>query len=462
MAEGIVLQQADGKITACNASAERIVGLSAEQMMGRTSIDPYWQTIHDDGSPFPGEEHPSMVTLQTGEPQSNVIMGVYKPDGTLTWISINSQPLFQPGETKPYGVVTSFSDITARKQAEAALRQQAEREQLIQAISLRIRQSLELEEILNTTVTEVRQFLKTDRVVIYRFNPDWSGVVAVESVSADWIAVVGTTIHDPCFGKTYTQLYQQGRIGVVENVDTAGLTPCYVDFLARLQVMASLTVPILQGEKLWGLLIAHHCRTPRQWQFLETDLLQQLATQVAIAVQQSELYEQLSAELAERKRAEEGLRESEAALQRQFNRALLLKQITQEIRQSLDSKQIFQTTATQIGQAFRVNRCVIHTYIAQVTPQIPFVAEYLEPGYESILDLSIPVSGNPHVERLLASDSAIASPNVYTDPLLQAAMPNLPENWSEINAGDSHLVPGRTQWSDWLTSVRLLALLDAG
>ncbi|HEY9794473.1 MAG TPA: response regulator, partial [Leptolyngbyaceae cyanobacterium] len=423
MAEGIVLQQADGKITACNASAERIVGVSAEQMMGRTSIDPYWQTIHDDGSPFPGEEHPSMVTLETGEPQSNVIMGVYKPDGTLTWISINSQPLFQPGETKPYGVVTSFSDITARKQAEAALRQQAEREQLIQAISLRIRQSLELEEILNTTVTEVRQFLKTDRVVIYRFNPDWSGVVAVESVSADWIAVVGTTIHDPCFGKTYTQLYQQGRIGVVENVYTAGLTPCYVDFLARLQVMASLTVPILQGEKLWGLLIAHHCRTPRQWQFLETDLLQQLATQVAIAVQQSELYEQLSAELAERKRAEEGLRESEAALQRQFNRALLLKQITQEIRQSLDSKQIFQTTATQIGQAFRVNRCVIHTYIAQVIPQIPFVAEYLEPGYESILELSIPVSGNPHVERLLASDSAIASPNVYTDPLLQAAIP---------------------------------------
>jgi PAS domain-containing protein len=164
--------------------------------------------------------------------------------GRLTWISINSQPLFQPGETKPYGVVTSFSDITARKQAEAALRQQAEREQLIQAISLRIRQSLELEEILNTTVTEVRQFLKTDRVVIYRFNPDWSGVVAVESVSADWSAVVGSTIHDPCFGKTYTQLYQQGRVGIVENVDTAGLTPCYVDFLARLQVMASLTVPI--------------------------------------------------------------------------------------------------------------------------------------------------------------------------------------------------------------------------
>ncbi len=423
MAEGIIVQQADGQIAACNASAERILGLSTEQLMERTSIDPRWRSIHEDGSPFPGEEHPAMVTLQTGEPQSNIVMGIYKPNGALAWISINSQPLFQAGETKPYAVVTSFSDITERKKAEAALLQQAERERLIQAISLRIRQSLELEEILNTTVTEVRQFLQADRVIVYRFNPDWSGVVAVESVSADWTAVLGSTIHDPCFSKTYMELYQQGRVGIVENIYTADLRSCYVEFLAELQVKASLTVPILQGKKLWGLLIAHHCREPRQWQSLEIELLQQLATQVAIAVHQSELYEQLQSELAERKRAEEELRASEAALQQQVQRALLLKQITQEIRQSLDSKQIFQTTATQIGQAFRVNRCVIHTYIATPTPQIPFVAEYLEEGYQSILELSVPVVGNPHVERMLVSDSAIASPNVYTDPLLPAVVP---------------------------------------
>jgi len=423
MAEGIVLQQADGKITGCNASAERILGLTAQQLMGRTSIHPSWRTIHEDGSPFPGEDHPAMVTLRTGKPQSNVVMGVYKPDGTLTWILVNSQLLFRPSETKPHAVVTSFSDITERKRAEATLQQQAEKERLIQAISLRIRQSLELEEILNTTVSQVRQFLQTDRVLIYRFNPDWSGVVSVESVSDDWIAVLGTTIYDPCFGQAYTEKYQQGRVGVLENVYTAGLRPCYVDFLAQFQVIASLTVPILQGEKLWGLLIAHHCSEPRQWQSLEIELLQQLATQVAIALQQSELYQKLQTELAERKRAEEGLRASEAALQQQVNRAFLLKQITQEIRQSLDTHQIFQTTTTQIGQAFRVNRCVIHTYIATPTPEIPSVAEYLEPGYESILELPVPVIGNPHMERLLASDCAIASPNVYTEPLLQAAIP---------------------------------------
>jgi PAS domain S-box-containing protein len=122
MSEGIVLQQADGQITACNASAERILGLTAQQMQGLTSVDPRWQAIYEDGSPFPGELHPAMVTLRTGKPQSNVIMGIHKPDGSLTWIAINSQPLIHPGETRAYAAVTSFSDITERREAEEKLR----------------------------------------------------------------------------------------------------------------------------------------------------------------------------------------------------------------------------------------------------------------------------------------------------------------------------------------------------
>jgi PAS domain S-box-containing protein len=339
-----------------------------------------------------------------------------------TWWITSLSPL-RDASGRIYRLIGTSTNITERKQAELFLRQQAERERLVNAIALRIRQSLKLEDILNTTVTEVRQFLQTDRVLVYRFNPDWSGVVAVESVSQDWTAVLGSTIHDPCFGENYTLLYQQGRVGVIENVYADGLTPCYVDFLVQLQVTASLTVPIMQGEKLWGLLIAHHCQGPRQWQTLEIELLQQLATQVAIAVQQSELYQQLQSELYERKRVEDGLRESKAALQRQVHRGLLLKQITQEIRQSLDADKIFAITATQIGQAFRVNRCLIHSYIATPTPQIPCVAEYLEPGYESLLDFTVPVQGNPHAECMLRQDHAIASANVYTDPLLQATIP---------------------------------------
>jgi PAS domain S-box-containing protein len=121
MEDGIVLLDAGGEIRASNASAERILGLSAEQMIGRTSFDPRWQAIHEDSSVFPGEMFPAAVTLRTGEPCSNVVMGVRKPSGELTWISINSQPLFRPGEPRLAGVVASFTDITARKRTEEAL-----------------------------------------------------------------------------------------------------------------------------------------------------------------------------------------------------------------------------------------------------------------------------------------------------------------------------------------------------
>jgi PAS domain S-box-containing protein len=118
LSEGVVLQAKDGTIQASNEAAARILGLTPEQMMGRKSIDPRWRAIHEDGTPFPGETHPAMVTLRTGEPQSNVIMGVHHPDDTLVWISINSHPLTRPGETQPYAVVTSFTDITELRQAQ--------------------------------------------------------------------------------------------------------------------------------------------------------------------------------------------------------------------------------------------------------------------------------------------------------------------------------------------------------
>ena len=122
LAEGIVFMDADGGLQASNVSAERILGLTAEQIAGRTTFDPRWQAIHENGSPFPGETHPIVMTLRTGKPYANVIMGVHKPSGELTWISINSQPLFRRGVRKPYAAVASFFDITERKRAEDALR----------------------------------------------------------------------------------------------------------------------------------------------------------------------------------------------------------------------------------------------------------------------------------------------------------------------------------------------------
>jgi two-component system cell cycle sensor histidine kinase/response regulator CckA len=130
LAEGVVFQSATGEILTCNASAERILGLTADQICGRSSVDPVWQAIHEDGSPFAGEDHPSMVTLRTGRPCSGVVAGLPKPDGSIAWISINVEPLSHPGDKLPYGVVCSFVDITARKTSDEAKRQSEEQYRL--------------------------------------------------------------------------------------------------------------------------------------------------------------------------------------------------------------------------------------------------------------------------------------------------------------------------------------------
>ncbi|MFB2967786.1 diguanylate cyclase domain-containing protein [Aerosakkonema sp. BLCC-F183] len=194
---------------------------------------------------------------------------------------------------KIVGRVWSFRDITYQERAKEALWQQAEAERLLGRMAERIRRSLRFDEILKTTATEVRQFLATDRVIIYRFQPDWSGVVVVEAVGAEWTRILNTTIADPCFGESMVRLYQKGRTRAIADINVANLMPCHFNLLAQFQVRANLVVPILQGEQLWGLLIAHHCSNPREWQPLEIDLLKQLATQVGIAIQQAELYQQL-------------------------------------------------------------------------------------------------------------------------------------------------------------------------
>ncbi|QLE41878.1 PAS domain S-box protein [Nostoc sp. C052] len=120
-------------------------------------------------------------------------------------------------------------------------------------------------------------------------------------------------------------------------------------------------------------------------------------------------------DITENKRAKE-------ALQRQLHRTLLLEQITQEIRQSLDTSKIFETAATQIGQAFKVDCCLIHSYISYPTPRIPLVAEYnIFPDRCTILRSEVPLTDNPYAEQMMAQESAIASCDVYVDPLLQGA-----------------------------------------
>jgi PAS domain S-box-containing protein len=122
MTLGVVYQAADGGIMLANRAAEEILGMTFDQMQGRTSIDSRWRAVREDGSDFPGAEHPAMVALRTGQIVTDVLMGVYHPArDEQRWIRIAAVPEFRPGETQPFRVFATFDDITARRRAEQAL-----------------------------------------------------------------------------------------------------------------------------------------------------------------------------------------------------------------------------------------------------------------------------------------------------------------------------------------------------
>ncbi|MBE9043469.1 PAS domain-containing protein [Pleurocapsales cyanobacterium LEGE 10410] len=111
-AVGVIFHLVDGTIQSCNVEAENILGYTAEQLVGASPFDPPWQTIHEDGSPFPTESYPAIVSIRTSQPCSDVIMGFYKPNGDLVWISIDTLPLIKVNSNELYGVEVSFIDVT--------------------------------------------------------------------------------------------------------------------------------------------------------------------------------------------------------------------------------------------------------------------------------------------------------------------------------------------------------------
>ncbi|MTJ09410.1 GAF domain-containing protein [Anabaena sp. UHCC 0204] len=162
----------------------------------------------------------------------------------------------------------------------------------LKEVTDQMRGTLDLNITLQTIVREVRSLLNTDRVLIYKFLNQFEGNVIVEDINSNWPSILGTQQPSGCFPEASANLYLRGRTRTINNVSTEILTPCHREFLQSLQIQADLIVPITIDTQLWGLLIAHQCAAPRTWQETEIDLLQQLADQAAVAIQQAQLYEQ--------------------------------------------------------------------------------------------------------------------------------------------------------------------------
>ncbi len=273
---------------------------------------------------------------------------------------------------------------------------QVNRERLLSGIAQRIRQSLDLDEILITTVTEIQQFLQADRVLVYRLWPDGSGSAVTEAVVPGWPVILHRTFPQEVFPAEFQQHYSQGHMRAIADVEQAEISPCLVEFLQQFAVKAKLIVPILQGSSLWGLLIAHQCQQPRQWQAAEIDLMQQLATQVAIAIQQAQLYQQvrdLNANL------EAQVQERTAQLKQALDFEATLKRITDKVRDSLDEHQILQTVVQELGQTLDVSSCNTALYGDDLS-LLKASYEYTHPDLQ-ISELILPFGQFPQIYQQL-------------------------------------------------------------
>ncbi len=259
-------------------------------------------------------------TILTGQCWRGEIINCRK-DGSLYHEFSTITPVFnQKGKINYF--VAIKQDISDRKAIELALRQQSEREQMIQVITHRIRQTLDLNQILETTADEIRHFLDVDRVLIYRFNSDQSRIVIAESLAQPWPSALGFEMPKTYFFELENSLLYQGYIEAIDDVNEAIIQPSHQQVLTDLHVQAKLTVPLWQGETLWGVMVAHQCRCPRVWKPLDRGCLLQLSVQVEIAIHQSELYCQLAQanQELEQLATQDGL--TQIANRRTFNRVL--------------------------------------------------------------------------------------------------------------------------------------------
>ena len=185
-------------------------------------------------------------------------------------------------------------DITQQKQAENFQQQQIQQNHLLRTIGQQIRQSLKLEDILATTVEKVRQFLNCDRVIIGQYLPNGQMKIEVESLAINCQSLRGKVFPKLVYlPEQESRFYRQGQPWGITDLDTTSLATEHREILEKLQVRAELVVPILNSGELWGLLVAHHCCQARYWQPWEQDLIEQLNNELAIAIHQAELYEQL-------------------------------------------------------------------------------------------------------------------------------------------------------------------------
>ncbi|BBD60244.1 multi-sensor signal transduction histidine kinase [Nostoc sp. HK-01] len=346
-----VLEDGDFRYVALNPTHERWLGISSENLKGKQPED----ILSPVDAAKVRQHYADCVRFGKTISYEQCLQF----QGVATWWSTTLTPL-RDANSRIYRLIGTSSNITPVKQVAQAKEIQTAQEQLLEAIAQWIRESLDLDTLLHQLVKEVRHCLSGDRILVYSIQPDETGVVIAEStVTAN--SCIGQKFPDSSLIGKYQERHGRGCIQIIEDIYTAGLHPSQVKLLESWPVRANLVVPIWSQQQLWGLITAQHCHQPHQWQEIEIDLLKQLATQIGIAVHQAKLHEQvqhLQTQLELQKQLHQ------VQIQQAQNFQLLVRRITEQIRDHQPATLVMQTATQELTQLLQLQSCYIEIYSA--------------------------------------------------------------------------------------------------
>ncbi|MEH2392378.1 MAG: PAS domain S-box protein [Nostoc sp.] len=274
----------EGRFIEVNDSFVELSGYERDEAIGKTSFElDIW--VHD------RDRLKLVQELQDTGVARNLEVEFRQKSGEIITAILSAEVIDLDGNKS---ILAVHHDITERKQVEAQLRLSAQRDRLLAETLVRIRSSLNLDQILQTTVTEVRQFLQADRVFISLNNANLGVRTLAESVDRKYPSVSGWSTNDEAYLQEIRNLLKDNLVRVFEDITQMAVSPKVRAHCRKFQTKASLAVPIMLGDELFGALIANQCSGSRHWQPIEIDLLQQMSEQVAIAIQQSQICQKLA------------------------------------------------------------------------------------------------------------------------------------------------------------------------
>ncbi len=268
------------------------------------------------------------------------LLGIYQESEPRSWAECEINALGQVG--LQLGIAMQQVDYLEQ------LNQTNQKEQLLSKITDRLRQVTDLPKALRATAKDIREMLQADRVGLYQFDPETDyrvGEFVVEDIAAGVRSAMNAKIQDHCFAEDQAENYQKGRYWVVNDVQALDLPECLMELLGELQVRASLVVPLLKGEVLWGLFAIHQCHGPREWKETEVQFAHRIGAQFNLALQQADYLSQVEAQTAKLTETAEREKASKELLQQQVIQ--LLQAVGPALQGDLTVRA--QVTETQVG-----------------------------------------------------------------------------------------------------------------